>query len=234
MSQVETYRIYFSTGPASSTILYAWNACLEDFTRSLASPAYRRAVRGISNARSPAPKDEDNIMAALKQSGRVSSISLTVTSSLRERFYAIEGPFSELEDLVLRSQDDMQQTLPSTFWWGPRLRSLHLTRIALPALPQLLYSSRDLVDIQLHDIVRVAYLSPEELANGLSGMSQLRSLSLRHPSSVPHLGIAPWPSSSAVGERVTLPALTHLKFRGTSGFLSRFMDRISSPLLADI
>jgi hypothetical protein len=30
----------------------------------------------------PAPEDDGNIMAALKQSGRVSSISLTVTNSL--------------------------------------------------------------------------------------------------------------------------------------------------------
>jgi len=80
----------------------------------------------------PAPKDKDNIMAALKQSGRVSSISLTVTSSLLEKLSAIERPFSELEDLVLLSRDSVQLTLPSTFRWGPRLRSLYLTRITFP------------------------------------------------------------------------------------------------------
>ena len=185
----------------------------------------------------PGTEDEDNIMAALKHSGRVNSISLTVTSSLQEKLCAINRPFSELEDLVLLSQDGMQLTLPSTFRWGPRLRSLHLTRISFPALPQLLYSSKDLVDIQLHDIARVVYLSPESLADGLSGMSHLRSLSLHLPSyslpsSLPdHIAIF---LSSSGGEQVAFPALTHLKCRGTNRFLERFMVRIYSPLLADI
>jgi hypothetical protein len=185
----------------------------------------------------PGPVDEVNIMAALKQSGRVNSISLTVTSSLQERLHAIDGPFSELEDLVLLSQDGMQITLPSTFRWGPRLRSLHLTRVSFPELPQLLYSSKDLVDIQLHDIARVAYLSPESVANGLSGMTHLKSVSLHLPSyslplSLPE-PIAIFPSSAG-GEQVAFPALTHLKCRGTNRFLERFIVRIYSPLLADI
>ncbi|KAH9010358.1 hypothetical protein EDB83DRAFT_2557225 [Lactarius deliciosus] len=63
----------------------------------------------------PAPEDEDNILAALKQSDRVSSISLTITKSLLEKLSAIERTFSELEDLVLLSQDGVQLTLPSAF-----------------------------------------------------------------------------------------------------------------------
>ena len=90
----------------------------------------------------PAPEDEDNIIAALKQSDRVSSISLTVTSSLLEKLSTISEPFSELEELVLLSQDNLQLTLPSAFRWGPRLRTLHSTRIAFPSLPQLLSPSR--------------------------------------------------------------------------------------------
>ena len=70
----------------------------------------------------PSPKDDVNIIAALKQSGRVSSISLTVTSSLLEKLSAISEPFSELEELALMSQDNVLLTLPSTFRWGPLLR----------------------------------------------------------------------------------------------------------------
>src|SRR6201996_3567258 len=62
----------------------------------------------------PAPEDDDNIIAALKQSGRVSSISLTVTSSLLEKLSAISEPFSELEELALMSCDNMQLTIPNT------------------------------------------------------------------------------------------------------------------------
>ncbi len=90
-------------------------------------------------------------MAAPKQSGRVSSISLTVKSSLMAELSAIEGPFSELEDLILLSRDSLRLTLPSTFRWGPRLRRLYSTRITFPSLLQLLLS--DLVDLQLHELL---------------------------------------------------------------------------------
>ncbi|KAH9056999.1 hypothetical protein EDB87DRAFT_1145594 [Lactarius vividus] len=63
----------------------------------------------------PAPKDEENITAALKQSGRVISINLTVTKSLLKKLTAIERPFSQLEDLVLLSRDSVPLTLPSAF-----------------------------------------------------------------------------------------------------------------------
>jgi hypothetical protein len=48
-----------------------------------------------------APEDEDNVVAALKHSDRVSSIGLTITSSLLKKLSAIEMPFLELEELVL-------------------------------------------------------------------------------------------------------------------------------------
>lgn len=53
-------------------------------------------------------EDEDNILAALKQADRVSSIHLTVTASLLEKLSPIEEPFSKLEDLVLLYQDPMK------------------------------------------------------------------------------------------------------------------------------
>ena len=93
--------------------------------------------RGFPTLRHPSPEDEDNIMAALKHSVRVCSIGLTVSSSLLKKLSTISNPFSELEELVLLSPDNVQSTLPSPFWWGHRLRTLHSTRIAIPSLPQL-------------------------------------------------------------------------------------------------
>ena len=69
----------------------------------------------------PTPEDEDNIVAVLKNSDRISSIGLTITTSLLEKLFAIEKPFSSLEELVLRSLDNTQQTLPNTLRWGTRL-----------------------------------------------------------------------------------------------------------------
>jgi hypothetical protein len=187
---------------------------------------------GPSEPYPPAPEDEDNIMTALEQSDRVSSICLTVTSSLLKRLSAIEGPFSALEDLVLRSRDSMRLTLPSAFRWGPRLRTLHLTRAVIPALQRFLSHSTSLVDLQLHEIPNVRYCPPEAFASALSRMTQLRSLSLhflsfRHGRN--HIGFPPQP-----GERVALPALTCLKYRGSSEYLDSLAARIDAPRLRDI
>ena len=187
---------------------------------------------GTPRLHPPAPEDEDNIMVALKQSERVSSISLTVTSSLLEKLSTIPEPFSELETLILLSQDNMQLSIPNTFRWGPRLHSLHATRIAIPSLPQRLLPSQDIVDLRLHEIPIAGYFPPEAFADALSGMIQLRSLSLHFISLPPRRNYLRMPPPP--GERVTLPALTHLKYRGTSKYLDSFVARIDAPTLGDI
>jgi hypothetical protein len=176
-----------------------------------------------------APEDEDNIVAALKHTDRVISISLTVTNSLLDRLSAIERPFSELEDLVLLSRyHSMWLTLPSSFGWGTRLRTLHLTRVAFPALPQLLRSSTNLVDLQLHEVRSPGLFSPEALTDALSGMAQLRSLSL-HFLPTNHIGVSP-----TSRERVVLPALTRLEYQGITKYLENFVAGINAPRLVDI
>jgi len=179
-----------------------------------------------------APEHEDNIIAALKKSDRVGSISLTITSSLLGKLSAIERPFSELEDLVLLSRDSVPLTLPSTFRWGLRLRTLHLTRAAIPALPELLAPSKRLVDLQLHKIPSVGYFSPEALANALSGMTHLQTLSLHFLSFTLPRNTLDLPPQS--GECVVLPTLMCLKYRGTSKYLDGLVDRIDAPHLGDI
>ena len=176
----------------------------------------------------PAPEDQGNIKTALKQSGRVSSINLTVTRSHLANF-ANEKPFSELEELVLLSRDNTQLTLPSAFRWGPRLRRLHSTGIAFPALLRRLSSSRDLVDIQLHDVSYHRNLSPKALANALSGMAQLQSLSLHFLSTTNRITM-----SSHSGNRVILPAITRFSFRGITKYLEDLLARIDAPRLGDI
>jgi hypothetical protein len=187
---------------------------------------------GTSVLEPPSPEDDDNIVAALKQSDRVSSISLTVTSSLLDKLSTITEPFSELEQLTLLSRDNMKKSLPSTFRWGPRLGSVHATRIAFPSLPQHLLPSQEIVEIQLHEIPISGYFSPEAFADAVSGMTQLRVLSLHFISILPrrnYLRLPPPP-----GERATLPALTCFKYRGTSKYLDNFVARIDSPSLEDI
>ena len=181
----------------------------------------------------PTLEDEYNIIAALKQSNRVSSISLTVTTSLQYMLYAVKRPLLELEDLTLLSQDNMLRTLPSTFLWGPHLRRLHLTSIDIPSLLQLLYSSRNLEDLHLHNALDPHYFPIEELADALSGLAQLQSLSLYFISTTRyHLTQDLTPLLR--DQLIVLPALTHLNLRGTASQLEPLVDRIDGPRLGDI
>ena len=180
----------------------------------------------------PAPEDEENIMAALKQSDRVGSVSLTITNLLLENLSTISEPFSELEELILLSQYNVQPTLPRNFRWGPRLRTLQSTGIAFPSFSQLLSFSTGLVDLQLHEIPNVGYFPPDAFANALSEVTQLRTLSLHFLSLPPrrnYLGLPPQP-----GERIVLPALTCFKYRGTCKYLDSFVARIDAPSLRDV
>ena len=180
----------------------------------------------------PVFEDDDNIIASLKHSDRVSSIRLAVTSSLIEKLPVITEPLSGLQDLVLLSRDNVPLTLPSAFRWGSRLRTLHSTGVAIPSFPRLFLPCLDLTDIQLHEIPGSGYFTPEAFANALSGVTNLRNLSLHFlsfPSRRTYLGLSPPPE-----ERVLLPALTCFKYRGTSKYLDTFVARIDAPLLGDI
>ena len=186
---------------------------------------------GISGLEPPAPEDDDNIVAALEESGRVRSIRLTVTSSLLEKIRSSAAePYLELEELFILSGYNMQLTLPGTFRWGPLLHTLHSTRIAFLSLPQLLSPCHDLVDLQLHEIPSAGYFPPEAFADALSGMTHLQTLTL-HLLSFPRrrsfLGLPP-------PERIVLPALTRLKYRGTSKYLDCLAARIDAPRLGNI
>ena len=177
----------------------------------------------------PATEDEDNIVAALKQSDRVTSISLTVTRSLLKKLSAIKRPFPALEKLMLVSQDGAQLTLPSTFQWSPRLRCFHSSRVAFPSLLRLLYSSKNLVDLQLHEVLHPSIFPPEVFMNAFSGMVQLRSLSLHFPSIIVHVNLPPTSE-----QLVVLPALTRLNYTGRAEYLEGLVSRMDAPLLGDI
>jgi hypothetical protein len=181
----------------------------------------------------PTPEDEENIMTALKQSDRVISISLTITSPLQGRLSTIERPFSKLEDLVLLSRDRVRYLiLPSGFQsgpWGTRLRNLHLTRITFSALPQLL-SSVNLVDLRLHELLYPPNFSTEAFSDAFSGMTQLRLLSLHFLPPTRHFSVLLPPSN----KRVALPSLTHFDFRGIPHFLKDLVATIDAPRLGDI
>ena len=188
----------------------------------------------------PTPEDEADIMVALKQSDRVISISLTISTSLLKKLSTIERAFSELQDLVLLSRGGVLLTMPSAFQWGQRLRRLRSTGIAFPALLQPLScrpssssSSTNLLDLQLHDSFLHRQFSPAILKNFFSEMTQLRSLSLHFDSIALSIAIVHFPLQP-YGEHVVLPALTHFNYRGNTANLEGIVAIIDAPSLEDI
>jgi hypothetical protein len=169
----------------------------------------------------PSPKDEDNSMAATKQSDRVSSINLAVTSL---RLGTVEGPLPEQEEDLL-SRDSVQLTLPSYFQWDSRIRKLHLTGVVIPALLQRRYPAN--IQLHLDEISHTEGFSPDAFVDVLSGMPQLQSLSI-------HFHSTAFSVPSPAGERVILPALTRLNFRGITEYLEDLVARIDAPRLGDI
>ena len=188
---------------------------------------------GSPELNTPAPEDENNIVAALKQSGQVRSISLTATRSLIDKLSAISEPFAELEEMTLTTPDNLHLTLPGAFPCGPHLRTLHSTRIAIPTLPQLLSPATGLIELRLREIPKNGYFCPEAFANALSGATHLEILSI-HFLSLPHRRNLLKLSPSGVSERIVLSSLTRLEYRGTSKFLDSFVARIDAPRLNDI
>jgi hypothetical protein len=117
--------------------LYAQNACLEDsgLLASRLQPSIPPALQKKRTLQCGHDIVCDNIIATLKQPNRVSCINLTITRPFLSKIISmIEGPFSERDELVLLSQDNMQLAMPSAFRWGPHIRR-HLYWIYL--FPQL-------------------------------------------------------------------------------------------------
>jgi hypothetical protein len=177
---------------------------------------------------------QDNTIAALEHPNRVRSIKLDyVPSSVGEALAAaMQVPFPELTDLRFWSEYGSTSVLPDSFLGGsaPRLRKLSLERISFPALPSLLLSASDLVDLILQFVPHSGYISPEAMVAGLSSLNRLESLRLafESPQSRPE---QPSPPPQT---RVVLPALTDLTFWGMTDYSEDFLARIDTPVLNEL
>lgn len=180
--------------------------------------------------------DENNASFALRHPDRIREINLFLTPSLMSKSGAqVLTSFPALEYLRLESPNSMKCTpaLPIGFLGGstPRLRDIHLTSIAFPALPLLLLSTRDLVSLRLDKVSRKGYFSPEALSIGLSMTTQLQSL---------RVNFLPFASSNYRGTgsagkplktRAILPALAEFHFSGDSAYLEDLISRTDAPVL---
>ncbi|KAH9170821.1 hypothetical protein EDB89DRAFT_2071552 [Lactarius sanguifluus] len=176
------------------------------------------------------PNDEDNVIAALEHSDRIRCVKLTLTSSLLDKVATVmQEPFPALTLLRLSSEDQNVPILPHTFLAGsaPSLQEIYLEGIPFPSLPTLFLSASGLINIQLHNIPRDGYISPQALATGLAALTRLETLSIRFQSSDPNFRSIPTPPLA----RLVLPSLTMFGFRGNSEYLEGLVAQIDAPRL---
>jgi hypothetical protein len=175
--------------------------------------------------------------AALGHPNRVCEINLHLSwSQLQQLASQMKEQFPALVHLKLSSHVscDSPPPLPDGFLGGfaPRLQSLELHNIPFPALPKLLLSATDLVELTLWNIPLSGYISPEAIVTGLAVLTNLKSLIITFdfPLVLVNWENRPPPPPTCI----PLPALTHFVFEGVSEYLEDLVARIDAPLLESI
>ncbi|KAH9037739.1 hypothetical protein EDB84DRAFT_1560490 [Lactarius hengduanensis] len=176
------------------------------------------------------PNDEDNVIAALEHPDRVSRVRLYITESQLGRITpAMQEPFPVLTHLSISSSDANVPIIPSGFLAGsaPRLQEIEFTCIPFPALPTLLLSVSDLVELKLRHIPDIGYISPEVMVAHLAALPRLKILEIgfRTPSPLPDQTLPPL-------TRTVLPALNY--FAGVCNYMEDFVALIDAPQLRSI
>ena len=172
--------------------------------------------------------DDDNAIAVLEHPNRVSRIHL-FGDEWGKAAALMQKPLLLLTHLSISSSKLKAPTLPDGFLGGsaPSLQEFHLRNVLYPALPILLLSACNLVDLRLHDILPTGYISPEAMVLHVSASSKLETLHIKFNdlTSFSDLMISP-PLT-----RTVLPALRIFLFTGKCKYLEDFVSRIDTPQL---
>ena len=175
------------------------------------------------------PNYEDIAIATLVHSERVSYIRILLTGlQLKKMVMVMLEPFPLLTYLKIYSTDRSAPVLPDGFLGGfaPRLQEVHLDGISFPALPTLLFSTTNLVDLTLSTIPPTGYISPEVMVACLVALPRLKRFTIRFETYASPHRIRPPPTTRSI-----LPALTSFHFKGAYKYLEDLVAQIDSPQL---
>ena len=180
-------------------------------------------------------KNDDNVIAALEHRDRISRINLFVTGSQLGTFAALtQEPFPTLTHLSINSKSG--PTLPDGFLGGsaPSLQQLNLYDVLYPALPTLLLSASNLVNLTLRNIPLNGYISPEAMVSHVATSPKLELLHIEFNLEFSIFISFPDPITSPPITRTVLPALHEFSFSGACKYLEGFISRIDTPQLNSI
>ena len=181
--------------------------------------------------------DDYDLDARIVHHDRVCQITLLDLTSLRLQRLAsaMQVQFPALTCLILFSPDRRPAlALPDGFLGGsgPRLQFLQFHCIPFPALPKLLLSATDLVQLALQNIPHSGYFSPQTIVTGLAVLANLTFLNIEFESPLSHPDRETRRPPPPI--RIALPALTCFYFKGISEYLEDVVARIDAPLLDTI
>jgi hypothetical protein len=184
----------------------------------------------------PIPPNEDNIVAAFDSENldRVCFVGLCITGSQLKKIAAVmEEPFPALKHLQIVWEDEYASApvLPDGFLGGsaPCLQKIVLSGVPYPALPTLLLSTSGLLELDLHSIPPISYISPEAMVASLAALPRLERFSIDSSTTSRPDRISSPPITQSV-----LPALACFRFRGLDEYLEDLVARIDSPQLSAI
>jgi len=112
--------------------------------------------------------------------------------------------------------------------FSPCLRIVRLNGVPFPALPHVLSSAKDLVELELRNTPTEGYISPMAMVAGLSALARLERVSIEFRSEGVFDQMSQFPHPRS---HIILPALTHFSFRGPTEYVEDFVSRIQAPSL---
>jgi hypothetical protein len=177
----------------------------------------------------------DDIAAALGHRDRITTISILCRRLLQlERCSTVtQGPFPVLRTFSLHCYENGGHAAHAPVvtdsllgGYAPRLQKITLCGVPFPTLPNLLLSTKDLVELHLDGIPSAGYISPDALATCLSMLKRLEFIEVRFQSFPGLTNLPPPPLTRAV-----LPALKRFEFEGVCKYSEDLIARIDAPLL---
>ena len=135
-------------------------------------------------------------------------------------------PSLDRSSAPLRGLFFTETIIPDSFLGGsaPSLRSLNIKCVPFPGTPNLILSVTHFVHLDFSDGPYSNHIPPEEMANCLSALTHLETLSLTFGS--PY---SPLRRPSPPVTRSILPDLTQFRLQGASEYLDDLVARIEAP-----